>query len=86
MGKGSRKFTGFLWAMLIAMVSFFIIFIFFPDVSVKFFGVSMKDPQRVGQVVSETVQNVTDAAAEKVSDAMDTIVDKTLDSISEVTK
>ena len=78
MSKGVRKLTGFLWALLIAVLSFFIIFIFFPDVSNKFFGVSVRgeDIQRVvkeaentitekaGEVITNTVEKVTDVAAE----------------------
>lgn len=78
MAKGVRKLTGFLWALLIAVLSFFIIFIFFPDVSNRFFGVSIhgEDIQRAvkeagdtitekaGEVISTTVEKVTDAAAE----------------------
>ena len=78
MAKGVRKLTGFLWALLIAVLSFFIIFIFFPDVSNRFFGVSVRgeDIQRVvkeagdtitekaGEVITNTVEKVTDVAAE----------------------
>jgi hypothetical protein len=78
MAKGARKLTGFLWALLIAVLSFFIIFIFFPDVSNRFFGVSVRgeDIERVvkeagdtitmktGEVISSTVEKMTDAAAE----------------------
>lgn len=69
MGKGARKFTGFLWAMIIAIVSFFIIFIFFPDVSNKFFGVSIK-PEKVAEVVDTTFETVKDTVTEKVTDAV----------------
>ena len=78
MAKGARKLTGFLWALLIAVLSFFIIFIFFPDVSSRFFGVSVRgeDIERVvkeagdtitekaGEVITSTVEKVTDVAAE----------------------
>ena len=78
MAKGARKLTGFLWALLIAILSFFIIFIFFPDVSNRFFGVSVRgeDIERVvkeagdtitmktGEVITSTVEKMTDVAAE----------------------
>ena len=78
MAKGARKLTGFLWALLIAVLSFFIIFIFFPDVSNRFFGVSVRgeDIERVvkeagdtitmktGEVITSTVEKMTDSAAE----------------------
>ena len=71
MAKISRKFTGFLWAMLIAIVSFFVIYIFFPDVSNKFFGVSMKEPERIGEVVQKTVEKGTDAVIDFVTEKKD---------------
>ncbi len=80
MGKGARKFTGFLWAMILAIVSFFVIFIFFPDVSNKFFGVSVK-PEKVAEVVDSAVSSATDAVTEKitdtVSDAVTSVVENT---------
>ena len=51
MSKKNNKINGFLWALIIAVVSFFVIFLLFPDVSYKFFGVSVKQP--VGKTVSE---------------------------------
>ncbi len=62
MAKGVRRLTGFLWALLIAVLSFFIIFIFFPDVSNRFFGVSVR---------GEDVQKVVDAANEKVTETVE---------------
>ena len=70
MGKGTRKLTGFLWAMIIAIVSFFIIFIFFPDVSHKFFGTAIRDPKKIGQAVESGLDNAADA----ISDAAETVV------------
>ena len=70
MGKGTRKLTGFLWAMIIAIVSFFIIFIFFPDVSYKFFGTAIRDPKKIGQAVETGIGNAADAISEAVSDVV----------------
>ena len=74
MGKGARRFTGFLWAMIIAIVSFFVIFIFFPDVSNKFFGVSVR-PEKVSEVVDSAVSSVSDAVSEKVSQTVSNVVE-----------
>jgi hypothetical protein len=73
MSKGSRKFVGFLWALIIAIVSFFVIFIFFPDVSNKFFGVSMKHPEKIGEAVTNAAENVADAVSDAVTDAADAV-------------
>lgn len=70
MGKGTRRLTGFLWAMIIAVVSFFVIFIFFPDVSYKFFGTAIRDPKKIGEAVESGLEN----AAGAISDAAETVV------------
>ena len=72
MAKGVRRLTGFLWALLIAVLSFFIIFIFFPDVSNRFFGVSVRgeDVQKVVKDIGDTVTEVVDKTVNTVSDAV----------------
>ena len=84
MSKGTRKLTGFLWAMLLAIISFFVIYIFFQDVSLKAFGVSMKHPEKIGQIVSDAVKTTTDKVAGAVSEAVDKVVDKTADKAAEM--
>ncbi|MBO4717668.1 MAG: hypothetical protein J5599_07195 [Spirochaetales bacterium] len=70
MGKGSRKFMGFLWALIIAIVSFFVIFFFFPDVSLKFFGTAGRvNKEKVSQAVDNAVNTVGDAVTEAAKDA-----------------
>ncbi len=78
MAKGARKITGFLWALLIAILSFFIIFIFFPDVSNRFFGVSIK-----GEDVQNVVNEMTDSVKDKASQAVDAVADKVVESVTE---
>ena len=74
MGKGSRKFMGFLWALIIAIVSFFVIFFFFPDVSYKFFGTAGRvNKEKVNQVVDEAVNTVGDAVTEAAKEAVDAV-------------
>lgn len=61
---------GFLWALIIAIVSFFVIFFFFPDVSLKFFGTAGRvNKEKVSQVVDNTVNSVGDAVTEAAKDA-----------------
>ncbi|MCQ2411439.1 MAG: hypothetical protein MJ057_00610 [Sphaerochaetaceae bacterium] len=77
MAKTGRKISGFLWAMLLAIISFFIIFIFFPDVSNKFFGVSLKEPAKIGETVKDAVESTTQTVTDKVTDAIvDNITNK----------
>lgn len=74
MGKGSRKFMGFLWALIIAVVSFFVIFFFFPDVSYKFFGTAGRvNKEKVNQVVDEAVNTVEGAVTDAAKEAFDTV-------------
>ena len=78
MGKGIRKITGFLWALLIAILSFFVIFVFFPDVSNRFFGVSIK-----GEDVKKVVEEIGSTVSNKVSDAVDKVSDTIADAVTE---
>ena len=85
--KGTRKITGFLWAMAIAVVSFFVIFLFFPDVSYKFFGVSVKQP--VGKTISEAAGKMVDTVTDTVTDAVSSAVNNAVteavtDAVSDV--
>ena len=53
---------GFLWALIIAIVSFFVIFFFFPDVSLKFFGTAGRvNKEKVSQVVDNAINTMGDA-------------------------
>ena len=77
MGKASRKFAGFLWALIIAIVSFFVIFFFFPDVSYKFFGTAGRvNKEKVSKAVDEAVSTVGEAVSEAAKDAVSNAAEK----------
>ena len=77
MGKASRKFSGFLWALIIAIVSFFVIFFFFPDVSYKFFGTAGRvNKEKVSKAVDEAVSTVGEAVSEAAKDAISNAAEK----------
>ena len=77
MGKASRKFAGFLWALIIAIVSFFVIFFFFPDVSYKFFGTAGRvNKEKVSKAVDEAVSSVGEAVSEAAKDAISNAAEK----------
>ena len=77
MGKASRKFAGFLWALIIAIVSFFVIFFFFPDVSYKFFGTAGRvNKEMVSKAVDEAVSTVGEAVSEAAKDAISNAAEK----------
>ncbi|MBQ3317739.1 MAG: hypothetical protein II883_06830 [Spirochaetales bacterium] len=77
MGKASRKFAGFLWALIIAIVSFFVIFFFFPDVSYKFFGTAGRvNKEKVSKAVDEAVSTVGEAVSEAAKDAISNAAEK----------
>jgi len=77
MGKASRKFAGFLWALIIAIVSFFVIFFFFPDVSYKFFGTAGRvNKEKVSKAVDEAVSTVGEVVSEAAKDAISNAAEK----------
>ena len=77
MGKASRKFAGFLWALIIAIVSFFVIFFFFPDVSYKFIGTAGRvNKEKVSKAVDEAVSTVGEAVSEAAKDAISNAAEK----------
>lgn len=87
--KGVGKLKSFLWAMILAVVSFFVIFLFFPDVSSKLFGVSIKQP--VGKTVSEATEKIVDKVSDTVNDAVSSAVTNAVteavtDAVSEVSQ
>ena len=82
--KGVRKINGFLWAMLLALISFFIIFIFFPNVSDKFFGVSLREPKKVVESVNSSIEDATSSIKDKATEVVTEVVtDVVKDTISD---
>ena len=81
MSKTSHKMNSFLWALIIAVVSFFVIFLLFPDVSYKFFGVSVRQP--VGKTVSEAAEKMVDKVSDTVTDAVSTAVTNAVTDVTE---
>jgi len=90
--KTGRKISGFFKAMILAIVSFFVIFLFFSDVSEKLFGISIKGSPEITQkavevadtvretttnVVKETVQNTTESVVNSVLNSLDNTKDDT---------
>ncbi len=74
MSKSGRKISGFLKAMLLAIISFFVVFFFLPDTSEKLFGVSIKSSPEVTQKAEELVDEAKDKVSETVSDAVQDVV------------
>ena len=75
--------------MAIAVVSFFVIFLFFPDVSYKFFGVSVRQP--VGKTVSGAADKMVNTVTDTVTDAVSSVVNNAVteavtDAVSDVSK
>lgn len=70
MSKSGRKISGFFKAMLVAIVSFFIIYIFLPDTSERLFGVSIKSSPEVTQKVTQFVEESKDKVVEGVTNVV----------------
>ncbi|MCR5760764.1 MAG: hypothetical protein K6F82_02010 [Sphaerochaetaceae bacterium] len=72
MAKG--KISGFLLAVVLAVVSFFIIFLLFPDTADRYFGVSIKHNSEEVQEIIRDVQSQVEASTR-------TVVDKTISTV-----
>lgn len=72
MAKG--KVSGFLLAVVLAVVSFFIIFFLFPDTADRYFGVSIKHN-------SEEVREIFKDVQTQVKTTTQTVVDKTISTV-----
>ena len=71
-----NKVKGFLTAVLVAIISFFIIFFLLPGVASRYLGVSMKEPEsRKGvQQVAEKVVEKTEQTVSTVSDGIQNLI------------
>lgn len=78
MAKG--KINSFFVAAILAVVSFFVIFLFFPEASARFFGVSLKHGD-VSQYI--TSQQIFDNVTKKVTEQ---VTEKVVDTVKETVK
>jgi len=84
MTKGGRKISGFFKAMLLAVLSFFVLFLFFPDVSESLFGVSLRGTPELKEKVTEKVEEMAGQATDAASDAMKNVVQTTTNKVSDI--
>ena len=63
------KSSGFLTAIIIAVVSFLVIFFFFPDAANRCLGVSFRkgDSKEIEKVLNDTKEKVTEQVTDKIS-------------------
>jgi predicted PurR-regulated permease PerM len=78
MSKSGRKISGFLKAMLLAIISFFVVFFFLPDTSEKLFGVSIKSSPEVSKKAEELVEDAKDTVSETVTNVVKDTINKNL--------
>jgi len=64
MSKSGRRISGFFKAMLLAVLGFFVIFLFFPDLSESLFGVSLRGTPELTEKVTEKVGEVAGSAVD----------------------
>ena len=67
MAKGKGKVSGFLTAVILAVVSFFVVFTFFPRFSEKYLGMSFGNK---GAEISEAVKDKSASALDAMTDAV----------------
>ena len=69
MAKG--KVSGFITALILAVVSFLVVFFFFPKFSEKYLGISFgKNGSEITRTVREKGKEVIDDVTDKVSDVV----------------
>ena len=78
MSKSGRKISGFLKAMLLAVVTFFVVFFFLPDTSERLFGVSNKSSPEVSKKAEELVEDAKDTVSETVTNVVKDTINKNL--------
>ena len=78
MSKSGRKISGFLKAMVLAIISFFVVYFFLPETSEKLFGVSIKSSPEVTQKAEEVVEDAKDKVSEAITDAVKDTINKNL--------
>ena len=81
MSKTGRKISGFFKAMILALVSFFVIFLFFPDVSEKLFGISLKSSPEITQKADEVVSDVKETTSNIVKETVQNTTENVLNSV-----
>lgn len=87
MAKGKGAFKGFLWAVVICLLSFGVIYFFVPSVSERYFGVSFRNGD-VSEVMTESSQQVNEIidnvkAQLKASGATDAQISEVIDKLKE---
>jgi predicted PurR-regulated permease PerM len=78
MSKSGRKISGFLKAMLLAVVTFFVVFFFLPDTSERLFGVSIQSSPEVTKKAEELVEDAKDTVSETVTNVVKDTINKNL--------
>ena len=78
MSKSGRKISGFLKAMLLAVITFFVVFFFLPDTSERLFGVSIKSSPEVTKKAEELVEDAKDTVSETVTNVVKDTINKNL--------
>ncbi|MCF0236980.1 MAG: hypothetical protein HUK24_00140 [Sphaerochaetaceae bacterium] len=77
------KISGFLTALILAVLSFFIIFLFFPEVSNQYFNVSLRDGVDVEKFVDETTEKVTEKVKEATTEVVSSAISSGVSSVSD---
>ena len=84
MSKSGRRISGFFKAMLLAVLGFFVIFLFFPDLSESLFGVSLRGTPELTEKVTEKVGEVAGSAVDAATDVVKDVVQSTTNAVSDV--
>lgn len=72
------KGSGYLTALIIAVVSFFVIFFFFPDAASRYLGVSFRksDSATIERKVNSVKEKVAEEVTESVTESVRNLITK----------
>lgn len=74
--SAKHKITGFLSAIVIAIVSFFVIYLFIPEFSEKYLGTSLKSDRYAKKTVLEKSEDLIKEVSKESSKTLDTVSDR----------
>lgn len=71
-----HKFTGFLAAIAIAIISFFVIYLFIPEFSEKYLGTSLRSDRYAKKTVLEKSEDLLKKTEKEATSTLSTVSDR----------
>lgn len=74
--SAKHKIAGFLTAIIIAIVSFFVIYLFIPEFSEKYLGTSLKSDKYAKKTVLEKSEDLLKTTGKEAAGTLSTVSDR----------